>query len=161
VQPDDATGEVAALVGAGVAVFPAGAGGPGERIARAMAAAFERHGGPVLVAGTDVPRLGAHHAAAAIADLECGAAASFGPAMDGGWYLAALPEPRAELFDLAAEVWDGPVVMARTLEVTQRLGLEVGLLRMERRLATPGDADAFVADPLTPRDVIDALSWAT
>jgi glycosyltransferase A (GT-A) superfamily protein (DUF2064 family) len=77
--------------------------------------------------------------------------------MDGGWYLAALAEPRLELFDLAAEVWDGPVVMARMLEAAQRLGLEVGLLRMERALRRPGDLVAMAADPLTPPDVFATL----
>ncbi|MEA2142428.1 MAG: uncharacterized protein QOI64_858, partial [Solirubrobacteraceae bacterium] len=83
--------------------------------------------------------------------------ASFGPNMDGGWYLAALAAPRLELFDLASEVWDGPVVMARTLEVAQRLDIEVGLLRMERRLETAVDAAAFLADPLTPTDIAQLL----
>ena len=129
----------------------------GERIIEAIEDAFDRWGGPVLVAGTDVPRLSAAHAAAALADLEAGGDASFGPSMDGGWYLAALANPRAELFDLAAEVWDGPVVMARTLEVAQRLQLEIGLLRMERALRSPGDLAAMVADPLSPSDVFGTL----
>ena len=93
----------------------------------------------------------------ALADLEAGGDASFGPTMDGGWYLVALASPRVELFDLAVEVWDGPVVMARTLEVAQRLQLEIGLLRMERALRSPGDLAAMVADPLSPSDVFASL----
>jgi glycosyltransferase A (GT-A) superfamily protein (DUF2064 family) len=121
--------------------------------AAAMAAAFERHGGPLLVARTDLPRLSPAHAAAALLDLTEGGDVSFGPTMDGGWYLAAMADPRPELLALSDEVWEGPVVMARTLEVAQRLGLEIGLLRMERRLASAVDVAAYAADPLTPPDV--------
>ena len=157
VEPAGAAADVAALT-PGVRVEPQAGGHPGERVAAAVAAAFDRHGGPVLVAGAGVPRLSPAHAAAALGDLAGGAEASFGPAMDGGWYLTALAAPRPELFDLAAEVWQGPVVMARTLEVAQRLGMEVGLLRMERRLVTAGDARALLADPLTPPAVRAALT---
>jgi glycosyltransferase A (GT-A) superfamily protein (DUF2064 family) len=158
-DPPHATApDIAARLPAGVPLEPATGADPGERIAAATAAAFERHGGPVLVATAGVPRLGRHHAAAALADLDAGAAASFGPNMDGGWYLAALARPEPELFALAAEVWEGPVVLARMLGVAQELGMEVGLLRMERRIASVADVRAFVLDPLTPRTVIDALS---
>lgn len=158
VEPAARAAEVAELLGAEIVVEPQLGGDRGGRIAATVQAAFDRWGGPVLIAGTDVPRLTAAHAAAALADLEAGGDATFGPSMDGGWYLAALAAPRAELFDLAAEVWDGPVVMARTLEVAQRLGLEVGLLRMERALRTAGDVVAVRADPLSPAEVSDRLS---
>jgi glycosyltransferase A (GT-A) superfamily protein (DUF2064 family) len=130
---------------------------PQERLAGATRAAFARHGGPLLLAAADTPRLTTAHARMALDDLAGGADATFGPGMDGGWYLAALAAPRPELFDLAAEVWDGPVVMARTLEVARRLGLEIGLLRMERALRTPEDLVALRADPLSPSDVSDAV----
>jgi glycosyltransferase A (GT-A) superfamily protein (DUF2064 family) len=156
VEPGGSVEEVTALAG-DVVVETQGNGTRGERIAAAVQRAFDRWGGPVMIAGTDVPRLSAGHAAAALADLEGGGEASFGPSMDGGWYLAALAAPRLELFDLAAEVWDGPVVMARMLETAQRLGLETGLLRMERALRTPGDLAAMAADPLTPSDVFASL----
>jgi glycosyltransferase A (GT-A) superfamily protein (DUF2064 family) len=154
VEPGDSVDEVAALAGR-VAVMAQPDLPRGARIAALVQTAFDRFGGPVLMAGTDVPRLSSAHAAMALGDLEGGGDASFGPSMDGGWYLAALREPRLELFDLAAEVWDGPVVMARMLEVAQRLGLEIGLLRMERALRSPPDLAALQADPLSPPEVSD------
>lgn len=157
VEPAERAGDVAELLAGGVAAEPQRGPDRGARIAAAVQDAFDRWGGPVLIAGTDVPRLGADHAAAALADLDAGGDAAFGPSMDGGWYLAALAEPRVELFTLAAEVWDGPVVMARTLEVAQRLGLEMGLLRMERALRTPADLAALRSDPLAPADVFSGL----
>jgi glycosyltransferase A (GT-A) superfamily protein (DUF2064 family) len=150
VEPASAVADVAALVPDGVRVEGQIDGPPGARIAAAVQAAFDRHGGPVLLATSPVPRLGAFHAAAALTDLDTGADATFGPSMDGGWYLAGFAAPRTELLGLAADVWDGPLVMARLLDVAQRIGLEIGLLRMERRLETPEDAAAFLVDPLTP-----------
>ena len=157
VDPPDLADEVAALVDGAVAVEPQRGESHGERISASVSAAFERSGGPVLVARSDVPRLAAAHAAAGLLDIADGGQASFGPSMEGGWYLAALGEPRLELFELAAEAWDGPVVMARTLEIARRLDVDVGLLRMERALRTQGDLLAVRADPLTPPDVSRAL----
>ena len=145
VEPAHGVEEVAALVGDAVRVVA-----HGDRVAATVAAAFDR-GGPVLVARCDVPRLSAAHAAAALADLGDGGQASFGPSMEGGWYLAALAEPR--LVELVADVWEERLVMARTLEVAQRLQLDVGLIRMERALRTPADQLAMLADPLTPAEV--------
>jgi uncharacterized protein len=157
VEPPELAGDVEDLLAGAVPAVPQRGADRGTRIAAAVQEAFDRWGGPVLIAGTDVPRLAADHAAAALADLDAGGDAAFGPSMDGGWYLAALAEPRVELFTLAAEVWDGPVVMARTLEVAQRLGLEMGLLRMERALRTPADLAALRADPLSPAEVFFGL----
>jgi hypothetical protein len=37
------------------------------------------------------------------------------------------------------------------------IGGELGLLRSERRLVTPGDARAFAVDPLTPTELAGLL----
>jgi len=133
------------------------AGSLGERITAGVTEAFARFGGPLLVIGTDMPRLGRAHAAAALADMDAGADASFGPALDGGYYLLALREPRAELLALAPQDWGGPTVLAKTLRIAAELELDIGLLRTERDLDTPVDAAAFLADPLTPVAVRAAL----
>lgn len=133
-----------------------------QRRSRACAEAFERFGeGRLLLALAGVPRLHAGHAADAVSDLDAGAAVSFGPANDGGYYLLALARPLPELFELDPEVWSGPLVLPRTIERAAALGLEGGLLRMERVLATPQDAQAMLADPLTPPDVRAILGSAT
>jgi len=133
-------------------------GDPGERMRTAAGWAFERHGGPLLVVGTDVPRLGEGHVAAALADLATGADASFGPTLGGGAYLTALPAPRPEVFGLGAGEWGGPAVLGRMLERAGAAGLEIGMLHMERDLGTPEDARAMLADPLLPADVRAALA---
>jgi glycosyltransferase A (GT-A) superfamily protein (DUF2064 family) len=70
--------------------------------------------------------------------------ASFGPGAAGGWYLIGLARWLPEAFGGDAFGIAGA-------------GEELGLLRMERLLATPEDANALVVDPLTPPDLRAAL----
>jgi uncharacterized protein len=157
-DPPDALEEVAPLVPAGTDLLAQAGGHLGERLAAAVERVFAlAGGGPLLVAGTDVPRLSGAHAEAALTDLANGCDASFGPALDGGYYLAALAAPHPELFGLRQDAWGGPTVLARTLEIAREHGLELGLLRYERDLDTPLDARALLADPLSPPDVVAAL----
>jgi hypothetical protein len=73
------------------------------------------------------------------------------PATDGRPFLLALADADPALVRAAA---DG------LPDRESAIGLidgEIGLLRSERRLVTPGDARAFAADPLTPRALADLL----
>jgi len=114
-------------------------------VAAATEAAATLGPGPLLVLPAICPRLGPAHAAAALADLDAGCDAAYGPTLEGDWYLAALATPRREL--LAGS----PFAVAREHAV------EVGLLRHERALRTAADVAAFLVDPLTPADVRAAL----
>lgn len=145
--------EVRALLPRGVRAFAADGATEDERLADAVARIGR---GPLLVAGSDCPRLGPAHAAAALGDLAAGCDAVFGATLEGGWYLAGLREPRAELLSAAAPTSGFGAVLQRAAE----LGAEVGLLRHERLLLTPADAAAFLADPILPRDVRAALASA-
>jgi hypothetical protein len=98
----------------------------------------------VLLAAPDVPALGAHHAAAALADLEAGALVAVAPSTDGRPFLVALPRLDLELLELAL----GPFEALAAAALARGGGL--GMLRSERRLVTPGDARALAADPLAP-----------
>jgi len=144
----DAVGEERAAAVAGVlrarAVAAARAHVSRVEVAGALPAAFAD--GPLLLLAAVCPRLGAAHVAAALDDLAAGCDASYGPTLDGDWYLAGLAAPRAGL--LAGS----PFAIAR------EHGLEVGLLRHERALRGPGDVAACLADPLTPGDVRAALA---
>jgi glycosyltransferase A (GT-A) superfamily protein (DUF2064 family) len=152
-------GDVAALVPAGTVVFPQSGGHRGERLIAAVQEAFERAGpGPLLVAGTGVPRLSAPHAAAALADLAEGCDATFGPALDGGFYLAGLAGSYAAVFTLPDEAWEEGDLLTGILTRARENELELGLLRYERELRGPLDARALLADPLAPADVLAVLS---
>lgn len=141
--PAGAGAEVAAEAGAGVEVW--------EDVAPQAAAerAFAVFGGPVLLARAEMPRLREGHARAALLDLDEGADVAFGPSHGGGWYLVALAAPHPELLEADT--------VAECLGVAGRLGLEVGLLRMERDLTSPEDAEALLVDPIVPLEVRTAL----
>jgi glycosyltransferase A (GT-A) superfamily protein (DUF2064 family) len=152
VEPRAAADEVAALLPPGVIAFPQEGSDP----AAVIAAAVARIGrAPLLIAGVDCPRLGAEHAAAALGDLDAGCDLVFGSTLESGWYLAGLREPRPELLRVAASRPGGIGVL---LEQARALGAEVGLLRHERVLATPGDVAALLADPLLPAELRAALA---
>jgi glycosyltransferase A (GT-A) superfamily protein (DUF2064 family) len=160
--PAEGEAEVAPLVPDGVELFAQPEAEPPGRLAGAVGDAFARAGpGPLLVAGTAVPRLGAGHAAAALADLADGCDATFGPSLHGSFYLAGLAAPHPELFDAAAEAGRGPLPLSAVLARAHELGLELGLLRYERELAEPLDAQALLVDPLAPREVIAELAPAS
>lgn len=112
--------------------------------------------GRLFVVSSGVPRLSAAHFAAAVLDLDGGADVSFGSALDGGAYLVAMRSPRPSLLERVLAEPD-PSGLARALAAAGEAGLEVGLLRMERRLRDPADAAAMLADPLLPAEVRDLL----
>jgi glycosyltransferase A (GT-A) superfamily protein (DUF2064 family) len=150
--------DVGAPVPEGTVVFPQSGRHPGERLIAAVEQAFARAGpGPLLVAGTGVPRLSAAHAAAALADLVEGCDATFGPALDGGFYLAGLAGPDAAVFTVPAEAWESSDLLTGVLAHARDHGLELGLLRYERELRGPLDVRALLADPLAPADVVAVL----
>jgi glycosyltransferase A (GT-A) superfamily protein (DUF2064 family) len=152
-------GDVAELVPEGTVVFPQSGEHRGERLIAAVEEAFAWAGpGPLLVAGTGVPRLSAPHAAAALADLAEGCDATFGPALDGGFYLAGLAGSYAAVFTLPADTWQSGDLLTGLLSRAHDNGLELGLLRYERELRGPLDARALLADPLAPADVVAVLS---
>jgi glycosyltransferase A (GT-A) superfamily protein (DUF2064 family) len=157
VAVEGALAEVTALLPPGVTAFPQQRGEPSA----VLAAAIARVGrGPLLIAGTDCPRLGAAHARAALADIDAGCAVVIGATLEGGWYLAGLREPRAELLTVAPEAWQRGGGIALVLRRAAELGAEVGMLSHERLLATPADAAAMLADPLLPDELRAALSAA-
>jgi uncharacterized protein len=137
VTPPDAVDEVAAPE---ASVFAQKGADPGAR----LAAAVERMDGPVVVIGTSMPTLGTFHADAVRSDFAAGVDVAVGPSHDGGWYLIALAEPSRELFALPAGAWEGANVFTALLGRAAELRLEVGMLRGERKLETPADADALL-----------------
>jgi glycosyltransferase A (GT-A) superfamily protein (DUF2064 family) len=112
--------------------------------ATAAVAALDTHSGPVLLVAPDVPGLGDRLAEAALADLVDGAQLAMAPATDGRPFLVALARADPDLVRAAADGLPDRQAAAELIDG------ELGLLRSERRLVTPGDARAFAADPLTP-----------
>jgi glycosyltransferase A (GT-A) superfamily protein (DUF2064 family) len=140
------------LLPPGVTAFAPEGGDPAAGLAAAIAHVGR---GPLLIAGTDCPRLGPAHAAAALSDLDAGCDVVVGATLEGGWYLAGLREPRPELIGVAVARAGG---FERVLRRAAELGAQVGMLRHERLLVAPPDAAALLADPLLPADLRAALA---
>jgi len=126
----------------------------GEELAGALRGALGDHHGPLLLAAPDVPRLDDALAEAALGDLAAGCALSFAPATDARPCLLALASPDDDLLRLVTARRRRDEVLAAALA----LGGEVGLLRSERRLVTPGDARALALDPLAPPELVALLT---
>lgn len=105
--------------------------------------------GPTLYVWADTPMLGAAHAAGLRADVEAGADVVAGAALDGGVYLLFVRDAAAGLLGLG---------FPDAVERARELGLEMGMLRHERRLRRPEDVRALLADPLLPDEVRAVLS---
>jgi glycosyltransferase A (GT-A) superfamily protein (DUF2064 family) len=116
-----------------------------------LAAALERHEGPVLLVAPDVPGLSEQHLAAAREDLHAGVLLSIAPSGDGTPFLVALARPEPDLLALMG----APFEQVTAAAVAR--GSEMGLLRSERRLATLADARAIRADPLAPPELRELL----
>ena len=111
-----------------------------------------------FVLSADVPRLTVAHLASAALDLYDGADASFGSTLDGGSYLLAMREARADLLVHGPGGTPGPAGMAHAFAIAREARIEVGLIRMERRLHEPADVNALLVDPLLPEVVRRVLT---
>jgi len=155
--PPDREDDLRALVPLGTRLIAQEGADLGERLTAASARVLAEHPGPLLIVGTDLPRLSARHAAAALSDLADGCEVSLGPALDGGWYLMGVRRPQPALFALPSDAWGGPEVWTLTIAAAETGRLPLGLLRAERDLDTPKDAQAMLADPMLPPDIAELL----
>jgi glycosyltransferase A (GT-A) superfamily protein (DUF2064 family) len=119
--------------------------------AAAAALALDGHRGPVVFVSPDIPALGPAHARAVLDDLGAGTGLAVGTAHDGLPYLVALGNADPELLTLVSGDWEA--LMAAAAE----RGLQMAMLRAERRLARPGDARALALDPLAPAALAEQL----
>jgi glycosyltransferase A (GT-A) superfamily protein (DUF2064 family) len=148
------------LVGEGVSLLGQDGRDPGDRLATAVAFVQARSAGPVVVFGADAPAIGQEQLQAAREVLWSGRDVALGPALDGGYHLIALARPAPGLFDLPPAAWGGDRVLGLTMRAAGAAGLSVELLEPVRRLRTPDDAAALVAEGELPADVAELLAPA-
>ena len=117
----------------------------------AAAIAVADHAGPVVLLAPDIPALGPAHARAVLDDLAAGTGLSVGSAHDGRPYLVALAGPDRLLLERVADGWEALMGLAA------ERGLDVAMLRPERRLVSAGDARALALDPLAPAALVAQL----
>jgi hypothetical protein len=114
--------------------------------------------GPVLVIWPELARIGDTVGGAALEDIRSGADVVLGPVLDGGLYLLGLRQPFPELLERLEESLASREPATASLAVASEMGLEIGLLRVERALRTASDVEAALADPLTPEEIRRVLS---
>jgi hypothetical protein len=103
-----------------------------------------------------VPELAAWRtdlAPALVDDLVAGCPVSVAPVFDGGFYLIVLAGPDPALALLPPSAWEGRHALNAVLEAVGAEQREVGMLRTERALRTPGDVRSVLADPLTDAEL--------
>ncbi len=147
-EPAGDGGELRALLGPDVEVFPQNGAGPLGRLANAAARALAGCPGPLLIAWPELAGWRPEHAEAALGDLREGCTVSLGPVFDGGFYLVAVANPRLAVLASVADARRRPDAIGIALGAAHAAGIEVGLLRAERGLHSPGDVRAALADPL-------------
>ncbi len=113
----------------------------GARMQQAFAALFAKGYRKVIVVGTDIPSLPLDHYQQALALLDTHDVV-LGPAMDGGYYLIGLTQPRPELFTGIA--WSTDRVRAATQEKAASLSLKTTLLPPWRDVDTIDDLRALI-----------------
>lgn len=128
----------------------------GQRLTAAVVEAFADGAGPLLVIGTDAVTLTGDHLAAALGALDHHEVV-LGPALDGGYYLIGMRNPRTRLFGIAPALWGTDQVLSATRELARAEALSMDLLTPLRDLDTPEDAEAFLTDPLLPRGIAALL----
>ena len=144
--PDEAAErEIVSWLGAPLRTEPQRGADLGARMASALESALGSAEAACVV-GTDIPGLGSAEVEAAFTALR-DADVVLGPAEDGGYYLMALSEPRAELFEDIP--WSTSEVLDRTVQRANAAGLTVAFLDPMRDVDTVGD----VPPELMPRVV--------
>jgi uncharacterized protein len=117
----------------------------GERLAAVTTQAFASGASAVVVMSSDSPSLPPAYLNRAFALLAAGSELVFGPAEDGGYYLAGVRQPAPRLFhDVPMST---PSVLRDSLAVAATLGLQADLLPPWYDIDTIADLRRLFADP--------------
>jgi rSAM/selenodomain-associated transferase 2/rSAM/selenodomain-associated transferase 1 len=111
-------------LGPGLILSAQGSGDLGERMKAAFLRAFRQGAERVILHGTDVPDLAAHHIREAYDALKSRDLV-LGPSTDGGYWLIGMNKP-ADLFDRME--WGTASVFSQTISAARRQGLSVHVL---------------------------------
>ncbi len=116
----------------------------GERMTRAIGAAFGSGARRVAIVGADCPALSPGRIGQAFRELRDGADAVFGPAADGGFYLAAFTSLDEGLFG-GGIAWGGDTVLTTVTDRCRKRGMAWSLLPEERDIDTADDLSWLAA----------------
>lgn len=133
--------EAAALCPPGVRAIPQGDGDLGARMEQARRDAGAPH---VVIVGSDAPTMPRERIFQAFTKLDAGAAAVFGPTVDGGYDLVGLPGPAGRLF--RGIPWSTDLVMSATRATALQVGLHIEELGVGYDLDEPEDLERALLD---------------
>lgn len=139
---------------AGWQVFPQVDGDLGARLAHAHQHVASTAAGPVVQVGMDTPQLTADDLRAVARETVSGTAV-LGPALDGGWWVLALPDASAAHV-LTGVPMSTPDTHARTADALAGAGLRIRPARTLRDVDTRADAVAVAG--MAPRTRF-AAAW--
>lgn len=123
--------------------------GFGDRLARAWQDAFDAHGGPLLLVGSDVPGLTARPLRRAQTLLaEDPTRVVLGPSPDGGFYLLAAARPLGDALDSVC--WCNRNTLRTLRRALERAGRPVVLLAPLADLDQRRDLERWLADGEAP-----------
>ena len=145
-DPPDAEFEVRALFGGGVKAqwqyVPQVQDDLGARMREALVQQLDAGASAVVLIGTDIPSLPAHHITQAF-DLLRTKDVVLGPSTDGGYYLVGVSRSTLEIFEDVE--WSTPSVLSQTIDRVQRAGRTLGLVPPWFDVDTPEELDFLLA----------------
>ena len=145
-DPPDAEFEVRALFGGGVKAqwqyVPQVQDDLGARMREALVQQLDAGASAVVLIGTDIPSLPAHHITQAF-DLLRTKDVVLGPSTDGGYYLVGVSRSTPEIFEDVE--WSTPSVLSQTIDRVQRAGRTLGLVPPWFDVDTPEELDFLLA----------------
>ncbi len=125
----------------------------GERMQSAAQCALEGKYRQVVMVGTDLPALSAHHLQTAFDALQDHDLV-IGPSRDGGYWLIGMSRPAA-VFDSID--WGSSRVFAQTMGAARRLGLKTALLPVLNDIDTAADLEAWQPGGLWQRPYLSVI----
>ncbi len=145
--PASAREAVLSWLGPGLDYAAQAGQGLGARMLAAFEQAFAQGAGRAVLVGSDLPDLPAGHLALALDWLSTGPAPVFGPAPDGGYYLAGFTPQSLTPAAFADIPMSRPDTLARTLAALSAQGLQARLLPEHADLDTLEDLHRLRASP--------------
>ncbi len=129
------------IVGEEMVLLPQRGSNLGEKMRNIFADLFERGYDKVVLMGADIPEVSREDLDRAFYELTLKDLV-FGPTIDGGYYLVGMKHLHEMVFDSKIK-WGTPEVFQETLEILEKSGVEVGLIRDHEDIDTKEDLREF------------------
>jgi len=147
-----------------IKLFPQTGEDLGARMSNAMEHVFKLGYSEVVLIGSDIPDIQPHELIEAF-DILKDNDICIGPTFDGGYYLIGMKKLHRELFDSKLK-WGKRTVLEGTMDISNNLGLSVGLAVKHMDIDTKEDLYTFkkridsneYADMIIPQNTISYLS---